>query len=155
MVAHLRRCALAFGAFAWLAGAMPPVPVAHAQDAQDRRWSHRPPPRPMGPSIDRCDGLYGRDRVRCESRRDRDRRAWHRRERERERDRRDDARTEGVVAGVVGAAIMGGVIAAVAKDSKKKKERRERRRYCIDRYGNYDERTDSYRARDGRFYPCE
>ncbi|MBY8821947.1 hypothetical protein [Sphingomonas colocasiae] len=155
MVARLRRCALAIGAFAWLADAVPSVSVAHAQDSQDRRWSHRPPPRPMEPSFDRCDRLHGRDRARCEGRRDRDRRAWRHHERERERDRRNDARTEGVVAGVVGAAIIGGVIAAVAKDGKKKKELRERRRHCIDRYGNYDERTDSYRASDGRFHRCE
>jgi len=152
MVARLRKYTLAVGAFAWLAGAMPLSPAAFAQDGQDQRWSHRPPPRPMGPSIsDDCRGLHGRDRVRCD--RDRDRRGW--RHRERERERRKDAKTDGIVAGVVGAAIVGGVIAAIGSDNRKKKERRERRRYCLDRYGNYDARTDSYRARDGRFYPCE
>ena len=39
--------------------------------------------------------------------------------------------------------------------SLKDKETRERQRYCVARYGNYDERSDSYRASDGRWYPCE
>jgi uncharacterized protein YhaN len=87
--------------------------------------------------------------------RDRDRDDWQRRERERERDRererRHDAKTTGVVVGVVGAAVVAGVIAAAAK---RERETRERADYCMNRYGNYDRRTDSYRDRDGYTYPC-
>ena len=89
--------------------------------------------------------------------RDRDRDAWERRERERERDRdrererRHDARTAGVVVGVVGAAVVAGVIAAAAK---RERETRERADYCMNRYGNYDRRNDTYRGSDGYTYPC-
>ncbi|MGG6342328.1 hypothetical protein ACQ5SA_03660 [Stenotrophomonas indicatrix] len=83
--------------------------------------------------------------------RDRDRDDWQRRERERERERRHDAKTTGVVVGVVGAAVVAGVIAAAAK---RERETRERADYCMNRYGNYDRRTDSYRDRDGYTYPC-
>lgn len=83
--------------------------------------------------------------------RDRDRDDWQRRERERERERRHDAKTAGVVVGVVGAAVVAGVIAAAAK---REQETRERADYCMNRYGNYDRRTDSYRDRDGYTYPC-
>lgn len=83
--------------------------------------------------------------------RDRDRDDWQRRERERERERRQDAKTTGVVVGVVGAAVVAGVIAAAAK---RERETRERADYCMNRYGNYDRRTDSYRDRDGYTYPC-
>ncbi|WP_414492814.1 hypothetical protein [Stenotrophomonas maltophilia] len=87
--------------------------------------------------------------------RDRDRDAWeHReqeRERERERERRHDARTTGVVVGVVGAAVVAGVIAAAAK---RERETRERADYCMNRYGNYDRRNDTYRGADGYTYPC-
>lgn len=75
---------------------------------------------------------------------------WERRERERERDRRDDAKAK-VVVGVVGAAVVAGVIAAAAK---RERETRERADYCMNRYGNYDRRTDSYRGRDGYTHPC-
>lgn len=81
----------------------------------------------------------------------RDRDDWQRRERERERERRHDAKTTGVVVGVVGAAVVAGVIAAAAK---RERETRERADYCMNRYGNYDRRTDSYRDRDGYTYPC-
>jgi len=81
--------------------------------------------------------------------RDRERDDWQRRERERER--RHDAKTTGVVVGVVGAAVVAGVIAAAAK---RERETRERADYCMNRYGNYDRRTDSYRDRDGYTYPC-
>lgn len=81
--------------------------------------------------------------------RDRERDDWQRRERERER--RHDAKTAGVVVGVVGAAVVAGVIAAAAK---RERETRERADYCMNRYGNYDRRTDSYRDRDGYTYPC-
>lgn len=72
------------------------------------------------------------------------------RERERERDRRDNDKAK-VVVGVVGAAVVAGVIAAAAK---RERETRERADYCMNRYGNYDRRTDSYRDRDGYSYPC-
>ncbi|MDV3514665.1 hypothetical protein [Stenotrophomonas sp. C1657] len=81
--------------------------------------------------------------------RDRERDDWQRRERERER--RHDAKTTGVVVGVVGAAVVAGVIAAATK---RERETRERADYCMNRYGNYDRRTDSYRDRDGYTYPC-
>jgi len=85
--------------------------------------------------------------------RDRERDDWQRRERERERERerRHDAKATGVVVGVVGAAVVAGVIAAAAK---RERETRERADYCMNRYGNYDRRTDSYRDRDGYTYPC-
>ena len=87
--------------------------------------------------------------------RDRDRDDWQRRERERERDRererRHDAKTTGVVVGVVGAAVVAGVIAAAAK---RERETRERADYCMNRYGNYDRRSDTYRGSDGYSYPC-
>ncbi|MCU1062192.1 hypothetical protein [Stenotrophomonas maltophilia] len=83
--------------------------------------------------------------------RDRDRDAWERRERERERERRHDAKTAGVVMGVVGAAVVAGVIAAAAK---REREVRERADYCMNRYGNYDRRNDTYRGADGYTYPC-
>lgn len=85
--------------------------------------------------------------------RDRERDDWQRRERERhrERERRHAAKTAGVVVGVVGAAVVAGVIAAAAK---RERETRERADYCMNRYGNYDRRTDSYRDRDGYTYPC-
>lgn len=102
-----------------------------------------------------CWGLKGRDRTRCE--RDRDRGNWNsdRSRRSRERERRKDAKTDGVVAGVVGTVLVGGIIAAVATSGKKKDKNRDRREYCEDRYGNYDERSDSYRAADGQWYRCE
>lgn len=83
--------------------------------------------------------------------RERDREAWDRRERERERERRHDAKTAGVVVGVVGAAVVAGVIAAAAK---RERETRERADYCMNRYGNYDRRNDTYRGTDGYTYPC-
>ncbi|HHA2559288.1 TPA: hypothetical protein ACOEOH_000797 [Stenotrophomonas maltophilia] len=83
--------------------------------------------------------------------RDRDRDAWERRKRERERERRHDAKTAGVVVGVVGAAVVAGVIAAAAK---REREVRERADYCMNRYGNYDRRNDTYRGADGYTYSC-
>ncbi|EZP45474.1 BA14K family protein precursor [Stenotrophomonas sp. RIT309] len=85
--------------------------------------------------------------------RDRERDDWQRREREREREseRRHDAKATGVVVGVVGAAVVAGVIAAAAK---RERETRERADYCMNRYGNYDRRTDSDRDPDGYTYPC-
>ena len=123
--------------------AFPIVPVA--APAQARGWD----------KSSSCRGLEGRDRARCE--RDRDRSRWDRHEsrRDRERKRRKDAKTDGIVAGVVGTAIVGGIIAAAASSKKKKNKDNDRRGYCEDRYGNYDERTDSYRASDGRSYQCE
>ncbi|WP_329763525.1 hypothetical protein [Stenotrophomonas geniculata] len=87
--------------------------------------------------------------------RDRERDAWERRERERdrerERERRHDAKATGVVVGVVGAAVVASVIAAAAK---REREVRERADYCMNRYGNYDRRNDTYRSTDGYTYPC-
>ncbi|WP_440087562.1 hypothetical protein [Stenotrophomonas sp. S11A1a] len=83
--------------------------------------------------------------------RDRERDAWERRERERERERRHDGKTAGVVVGVVGAAVVAGVIAAAAR---REREVRERADYCMNRYGNYDRRNDTYRGADGYTYPC-
>lgn len=82
---------------------------------------------------------------------DRQRDDWERRERERERDRRGDAKAKRVVVGVVGAAVVAGVIAAAAK---REREIRERADYCMNRYGNYDRRSDTYRGSDGYSYPC-
>ncbi|HID8535889.1 TPA: hypothetical protein ACXIMI_000983 [Stenotrophomonas maltophilia] len=82
---------------------------------------------------------------------DRQRDDWEHRERERERDRRDDAKAKRVVVGVVGAAMVAGVIAAAAK---REREIRERADYCMNRYGNYDRRSDTYRGSDGYSYPC-
>ena len=56
-----------------------------------------------------------------------------------------------MVVGVVGAAVVAGGIAAAAK---RERETRERADDCMNRYGNYDRRTDSYRDRDGYTYPC-
>jgi len=33
-------------------------------------------------------------------------------------------------------------------------ERRERADYCMNRYGNYDRRNDTYRGSDGYSHPC-
>ena len=82
---------------------------------------------------------------------DRQRDDWEHRERERERDRRDDAKAKRVVVGVVGAAMVAGVIAAAAK---REREIRERADYCMNRYGNYDRRSDTYRGSDSYSYPC-
>ncbi len=69
---------------------------------------------------------------------------------DRERKRRKDAKADGVVAGVIGTVMIGGIIAAATSGKKKPKDNRSNRRdYCMDRYGSYDERSDSYRASDG------
>jgi hypothetical protein len=100
-----------------------------------------------------CRGLEGGDRDRCERASDRRDDRWDRR---RDRERRKDAKTDGIVVGVVGTAILGGIIAAAASGKNKKRDGNDdRRAYCERRYGNYDERTDSYRASDGRWYRCE
>lgn len=130
------------------------IPIATPAEAQGRGNSAS------------CWGREGRDRARCE--RDRGNVNWDRNRRDWERERRKDAKTDGIVAGVVGTAILGGIIAAAASSSKNRKrddrgsdygDRRndygDRRSYCASRYGNYDERTDSYRASDGRWYRCE
>lgn len=97
-----------------------------------------------------CWGLEGRDRERCE--RD-SQRGYEQNRNERERQRRKDAKAEGVVAGVVGAAVLGAIIASAANDKNKNRER-DRREYCERRYGEYDARSDSYRASNGVWYPC-
>lgn len=126
--------------------AFPMAPIATPAMAQG--WNNAPS----------CWGLEGRDRARCENERTRWQNERNRqdRDRKRERDRRKDAKTDGVVAGVIGTVLIGGIIAAAASGNNKEKSRqRDRRSYCLDRYGNYDERTDSYRASDGRWYRCE
>lgn len=151
MVAKLGRTALMFGAAAYLAAAMPAAGLpAGAQDERRGDWHGD-----GGWDRPRCDWREGRDRIRCE----RDQGRWERERedrwrREADRKRRDDDRAKGVAAGVIGTALVGGLIVALASDSKKKKKARERERYCIERYGNYDERSDTYRDRDGRSYPC-
>ncbi len=127
--------------------AFPIVPAATPAQAQN--WGN----------ASSCWSREGRDRDRCErdqQRRNREEAQRNRaqeRQRERERDRRNDAKTDGIVIGVVGAAVLAGVIAAAT--SGKRDSNRDRRNYCMERYGNYDERSDSYRARDGRWYRCE
>lgn len=154
MASPFGRWMMALAAAGYLAGASPGHQPARAQQAEDRRagWNDddrwRPP---------HCRDRDGRDRIRCERERDRWERSERedRRRREWERKRRDDARAKGVATGVVGAVVVGGIIAAIASSGDKKKKARERRRYCEDRYGNYDERTDSYRADNGQWYRCE
>ena len=105
-----------------------------------------------------CRGLEGRERARCERAREKNESRWddrNRHQRDRERERRKDAKADGVVAGVIGTVLIGGIIAAATSGGKKKKEDRNRRDYCSDRYGSYDERSDSYRASDARWYRCE
>lgn len=104
-----------------------------------------------------CRGLEGRERVRCERAREQHDSRWDddRSRNKRERERRKDAKADGVVAGVIGTVLIGGIIAAATSGGKKKKADRNRRDYCMDRYGSYDERSDSYRASDGRWYRCE
>lgn len=102
-----------------------------------------------------CRGLEGRERARCERDRDNWERDRSRRDREHQRERRRDDRADRVVAGVVGAVIIGGLIAAATSGDKDRRRDRERRSYCKDRYGNYVERNESYRAADGRWYRCQ
>ena len=151
MMARLGRTALALGAAAYLAVGLPAagMPAGAGQEERRSDWHGD-----GGWDRPRCDWRDGRDRIHCE----RDRSRWERERedrwrREAERKRRDDARTKGVVTGVIGTALVGGLIVALASDGKKKKAR-ERRRYCLERYGNYDEGSDTYRADDGRSYPC-
>lgn len=137
MVSHMKIRALMLSA-ACSAAVMPPL----ASPAAAQSWRRG----------DACRGLDGRDRARCERASERCDDRWDRR-RERERNRRNDAKTQGIVAGVVGTAILGGIIAAAASGNKKRGND-GRREECEERYGNYDERSDSYRASDGRLYPC-
>ncbi len=146
VVPGFRKMCLSVSIMAYLSGV---VVVDGAAYAQDRRgWG---------------DGGWSRDCSRYENRDSR----WCRHERDDERRRRDDERArrehdrhkndvaKGAVAGAVGVLVVGGLVAALASSGKKDKEKRERQRYCVARYGNYDERSDSYRASDGRWYPCE
>ena len=144
MVSLVGRWTLMAGAVASVSTLVPVAAPVHAQG-----WGT--------PS---CRGLDGRERTRCERAREREQSRWERdrnqNQRDRERERRKDARVDGIVAGVVGTVLIGGIIAAATSGGdKKKKEARDRRSYCMDRYGNYDERTDSYRASNGRWYRCE
>ncbi|MFC4254940.1 hypothetical protein GRI97_05850 [Altererythrobacter xixiisoli] len=129
--------------------AFPVAPIAAPAHAQS--WGN----------ASSCWSREGRDRERCErdqQRRNREEAERNRsrdRDRNRERDRRNDAKTDGIVIGVVGAAVLAGVIAAATSGNRNDREKRDRRNYCMERYGNYDERSDSYRARDGRWYRCE
>jgi hypothetical protein len=157
MPTSTKRWLLTIGAGAYLVVSGPFTTIANAQEDDRRSGWGRGDDRYDRP---RCDYLDGRDRVRCDRERarwERDRRGrGHHWERERERRKREEAKKKGVVAGVVGTAIVGGIIAAIASDGgKKKKKAREREEYCRDRYDNYDARTDSYQASDGRWYRCE
>lgn len=156
-----RRLALSAGALAYIVALVPVSAPAAAQS-----WE----------SVRTCRGLDGRSRVNCEREQERerererervrwdkdryDRKDRHARDRERdrrewERKKRKDAKKDGVVAGAVGAVVVGGIVAAIASSENKKKKERQRREYCEDRYGTYDVKSDSYRASDGRWYPCE
>lgn len=140
MLHRIKTAPLLMGALAMTCGAMIPATPAAAQDRsewQNRDWQNR----------DR-----DRDRRGDWDRRDRDRDRWQDSRRDRERERRKDAKTDGIVTGVVATAVIGGIIAAAASSGKKKSDRQ---RYCEDRYGNYDPRTDQYRASDGRYYRCD
>ena len=141
MLSRAGRWMLIAGAATMASTVAPIAAPAHAQGWDDNRGCS---------SRDRDRGRCDRDRYRGDWGRDRDRDR-----RERERDRRKDAKTDGIVAGVVGTAIIGGIIAAAASSNKKKDGDRDRRDYCESRYGNYDARTDTYRAADGRSYPCD
>lgn len=142
VIPGFRKLLLSVSITAYLSGAV--VVVDGAAYAQDRRgWGDRD---------------WSRDCSRYENRDSR----WCRRAREEERRRRDDEHdrhkndaAKGAVAGAVGVLVVGGIVAALASSGKKDKEKRERKRYCEARYGSYDERTDTYRASDGRWYPCE
>jgi hypothetical protein len=142
MVSRIGRWALVSGTAMYMAAAVPVAAPAYAAG-----WAGG------GQS---CWGREGRDRARCERDAARDNGRWgdDRNRRDWERKRRNDAKTDGIVAGVVGTAVIAGIIAAASSDKKKRNER-DRRDYCIDRYGNYDARTDSYRASDGSWYRCE
>lgn len=140
MLSRTRRWMLTAGGVATGAVAVPIATPAQAQRWDDNRA---------------CQNLSGRDRARCERDRGNRGNGWDRDRDRRERARRSDAKTDGIVAGVVGTAILAGVIAAVADGNKKKNRGNDRRDYCMNRYGNYDERSDSYRASDGRWYRCQ
>lgn len=160
-----RRLALSVGALAYIVTLVPVSAPAAAQS-----WE----------SVRTCRGLEGRSRVNCErerkredernrardreqarwerdryDRKEQDRRGRDRDRREWERKKRKDAKKDGVVAGAVGAVVVGGIVAAIASSENKKKKERQRREYCEDRYGTYDVKSDTYRASDGRWYPCE
>jgi len=153
-VAFRSRLALSVGALAYIVALVPVSAPAFAQSWESARS---------------CRGLDGRSRANCERERDRirgERDRYDRKDRDRharrdqdrrewERKRRKDAKKDGVVAGAVGAVVVGGLVAAIASSGNKKKKERERREYCEDRYGSYDAKSDSYRASDGRWYPCE
>lgn len=133
MAIRTGRWASLVGAAA-MALSIPPV----AAPAQAQGWDN-------GAS---CWNRNGRDRERCEREQERRRDNDERRDRERDRnrERRNDAKTDGVVAGVVGTVLLGGVIAAIATSGKRDRNN-DRRDPCADR-------ADSYRASDGRWYPC-
>ena len=145
-----RRLVLSIGALAYVAALVPVASPASAQSWEGSRT---------------CRGLEGRRLANCERERERERsdNRWERDRhadnnydrRERERKKRKDAKKDGVVQGVVGAVVVGGIVAAIASSGNKKKKDRERRGYCENRYGNYDEKSDSYRASNGRWYRCE
>lgn len=142
MVSLVGRWTLMVGAAASACAVFPIAAPAHAQN-----WG--------GSS---CRGLEGRERSRCERARESEHNRWDRdrNRHDRERERRKNAKADGIVAGVIGTVLIGGIIAAATSGKKKPKEdRRNRRDYCMDRYGSYDERSDSYRASDGRWYRCE
>ena len=146
MALKFGRSMLTIGMAAYLVGFVPVGGIAQAQYRDDRRSNI--PPVWGQPN---CNDRNGRDRAYCE----RERNRWAEERRKQDRKRRDDKTATAVVAGVAGAVVVGSIAAAIASSNEKKKRARERREYCLDRYGNYDDRTDSYRAGDGRRYSCE
>lgn len=126
LLARSRRITLWLGAMAQALVFMPYAAPAHAQ-----RWDHHRP-----------DWHQNRWELQREEQQRRDQ----------ERQRRDDAAAAGVVVGVVGTAVLAGVIAAAAQRDKNERARAD---YCLNRYGNYDRATDSYRASDGYAYRCQ
>lgn len=120
------RVTLWLGAMAQALVLLSPSAPAHAQ-----RWDHARPDWQQ-------------------NRWERQREEQHRRDRERQR--RDDATAAGVVVGVVGTVVLAGVIAAAAQRDKNERARAD---YCLNRYGNYDRASDTYRASDGYAYRCQ
>lgn len=148
MALQFGRSVLTIGMAAYLVGVVPVGSPAQAQ-YRDNRRADVSSAVPWGQP--NCNNQNGRDRMRCERERDR----WAEERRKQDRKRRDDKTATAVVAGVAGAVVIGSIAAAIASSNEKKKRERARREYCLDRYGNYDDRTDSYRASDGRRYSCE
>lgn len=74
-------------------------------------------------------------------------------DRQRREQRRKDRVRSAIVISTLGPQAAGGVVATSVV--KKKRMERERRNYCLDRYGNYDQKTDSYRDDRGQWRRCD